>query len=440
MRPYDEKDPKSIECYAKRLVDKSIRDLVAIDPGRKYRGKGELGQLLEDIYFEYTPNSISEPDFAEAGVELKTTPLKIVNNRYVSKERLVLNVINYSNESKVRFEESSFWKKNSVLLLMFYLHENGKLPIDLIFKICRLWKFPEADLKIIRDDWSKIVQKISDGKAHELSEGDTLYLGACTKGSTAAKSYTTQPYSLNPAKRRAYSLKSRYLNSIIDESLLAESEPVIKSDSELTPERTFEEHVIDRFAKFYGYTEVEIAVEIGISLPTSKHKLYVLARSILGVSKDRIQEFEKANVEMKTIRLEESGALKESMSFRQIQFAEIVNEVWENSYWLETLTKRFFFVVFQKDNAGALRLKKVMFWAMPVTDLEIARKFWEDTKAKILANDFDHFIKASENPVCHVRPKGRDSYDLMATATGLMKKKKSYWLNAQYIKKAIGEN
>ena len=34
---------------------------------------------------------------------------------------------------------------------MFYLHEEGKLPFDVIFKIVRYWKFPETDLKSIKD-------------------------------------------------------------------------------------------------------------------------------------------------------------------------------------------------------------------------------------------------------------------------------------------------
>lgn len=39
------------------------------------------------------------------------------------------------------------------------------------------------DLKQIEEDWNLIIKKIRDGKAHEISEADTMYLGACTKGS-----------------------------------------------------------------------------------------------------------------------------------------------------------------------------------------------------------------------------------------------------------------
>lgn len=93
---------------------------------------------------------------------------------------------------------------------------------------------------------------------------------------------------------------------------------------------------------------------------------------------------------MKTIKLEKSGALKESMSFSQIQYKEIVNEEWDDSYWFNSLTKRFFFIIFQKNKENQLVFKKVMFWTMPSKDFETARLFWEDTKQKIINTDFNH--------------------------------------------------
>ena len=207
--PYDKKDPFSIEAYAKGLINNSLRSLYGGDLENAYSGKGSLGQLIEFLYFGYQPNSNSKPDFPEAGVELKTTPIKKNSNGFVSKERLVFNIIDFEEEYKYSFKESSFWKKNGLLLLIFYLYEIEKIEIDYIFKIARLWRFPLTDLKIIKDDWNTIVGKIKAGKAHEISEGDTLYLGACTKGSTALKSKRTQPFSNKKAQQRAFSLKSK---------------------------------------------------------------------------------------------------------------------------------------------------------------------------------------------------------------------------------------
>ena len=49
----------------------------------------------------------------------------------------------------------------------------------------------------------------------EISEGDTMYLGACTKGPTAEKSLRSQPFSDIKAKQRAYSLKQSYVSEIL---------------------------------------------------------------------------------------------------------------------------------------------------------------------------------------------------------------------------------
>ena len=46
----------------------------------------------------------------------------------------------------------------------------------------------------MKQDYNKIVAKILDVKAHELSEGDTQYLGACRKGQKEDKDvYYTLP-------------------------------------------------------------------------------------------------------------------------------------------------------------------------------------------------------------------------------------------------------
>lgn len=49
-----------------------------------------------------------------------------------------------------------------------------------------MFSFPEEDLAIIEHDWKTIMRKVRAGRAHELSEGDTLYLAACTKGANAS--------------------------------------------------------------------------------------------------------------------------------------------------------------------------------------------------------------------------------------------------------------
>ena len=58
--PYNKKDPKSIETYAKGLLNKSLKDVLGGNIVQTYKGKGKLGQLLEELYFQYKPNSNAE--------------------------------------------------------------------------------------------------------------------------------------------------------------------------------------------------------------------------------------------------------------------------------------------------------------------------------------------------------------------------------------------
>ena len=124
---YNPSDKNSVIDYAKKLKGKSLRQIC--DPKilkHSYSGKGNFGQVLEKFYFGYEPNSTAEADFAQIGMELKSSPLKqLKNNEYRSKERLVLNIINYLNVVNQNFENSDFInsyaaEKLTVALPLYY--------------------------------------------------------------------------------------------------------------------------------------------------------------------------------------------------------------------------------------------------------------------------------------------------------------------------------
>lgn len=457
QREYNITSPQSIVNYGMRLLGHSLREL---HPDAKiFNGKGGLGTSVEYYHYDYEPNSESRPDFPEAGLELKCTPLKLLADKSMgSKERLVLNIINFIEEADKSFETSSFWNKNKFLLLMFYLHESGVDPVDMLFKLIRTWTFPEEDLKIIRDDWSKIHSMILDGKADELTEGLTFYLAACMKGSKAGEDMRKQPFSEKLAQQRAYSLKSGYINKIILASYLDEnlrqqlnispkrlvalqkkysSENVVKSVKVYKHGETFEELIERRMRPFYGKTIAQIVKELGVELnSSSKDFSYHVCRAILGVKTRRIQEFENAGVSLKTIALEANrDYIVESMSFPYIRFVDIVNQSWEDSDWYNLLTSKFFFVIFRKstdDIKHHMTLEKVFFWNMPRTDLEVAEELWNDTRDKVINGDYDNFITTKSHPICHVRPHGTKG-QTVETPQGIRVQPKCFWLNNNYI-------
>ena len=71
--PYNPDDKNSIIAYAKKLKGKALCDVCDIDLIKNnLKGKGHYGQILEEFYFFYKPNSDSEPDFPLAKLELKS--------------------------------------------------------------------------------------------------------------------------------------------------------------------------------------------------------------------------------------------------------------------------------------------------------------------------------------------------------------------------------
>lgn len=311
--PYDQKDESSIEEYGKRLKNSTLRKTKGVkNIPDKYliydqtkRTKGVFGHILERYYYGIKPdNTVSEPDFKEAGVELKSTPIKkLKSGKFSAKERLVLNLINYQTEGKNDFFSSSFMKKNRNIMLIGYLHDANKNVVDLLVKIVETLKYDdltEQDKKIIREDWEKIISKIRSGKAHELSEGDTFYLGACTKA--ANKTIRRDQLGDAPnAKPRAYSFKSGFMTYIIRG--LLDAEPVIKKVDELK-KKNLEDIIIEKFKPYLGKTVEEIHEIVGEGLnKRSKNYFALLANRMLGVKEKKIEEFEKANIKMKTIRI-----------------------------------------------------------------------------------------------------------------------------------------
>src|SRR5690625_1294897 len=144
--------------YAKQAESLTFGHIDKTDRLKNKRLKGGLGQIVEESFFGYEVNSDKEADFKDLGVELKVTPIRELKNGMISsKERLVLNIINYEKEYKKTFYTSSFWEKNAELLIMFYLWRKDWERKDYPIVKSILHNFNETDLAIIKQDWQKIV-------------------------------------------------------------------------------------------------------------------------------------------------------------------------------------------------------------------------------------------------------------------------------------------
>lgn len=447
---YDEKSVNSILEYANKLVGQSFGEIDKYSRLEDNKGKGNLGQVVEESYFEYDVNSRAEADFAHVGIELKVTPYKINKNKTISaKERLVLNIINYMEEYKKTFYESSFWKKNKELLLVFYEWQKELDKKDYIIKDVMLHKFSEEDLIVIRNDWETIVNKIKAGKAHEISEADTNYLGACSKGSSK-NSVRRQPFSETLAMQRAFSLKSSYMTHLIRKRLGNKVENTVSILR--GTKKGIEELLHDKFTPYYGKSIDEICSELDINLVSKngtipKNYAQIISSKILGIKDnkiDNIEEFSKANIKFKTVRIEKSGKIKQHMSLETFKYTEIIKETWEESELRSMFAEqKYLFVVFRYDYNDILRLDKIKIWNMPLSVLDTKLKeTWKETVKVIKegliievkgGRKFDNMPASTFNRVCHTRPHAQNSNDTYMLPDGREHVKKCFWLDREYI-------
>jgi len=433
---YDKSSVQSIFEFAMRLTGRSLSEMVSLPEGvANKRNRGDLGTLVEKYYFKHVPPTNLGPDFPDAKLELKTTGLvRDQAGRFRAKERLVLTMINYEVIAHEKWEDSYFLKKCKLMLILFYLFSKDIAVQDRKFVLNPLiYRMTEDDKLVIKRDWEIIHQKVIEGKAHELSEGDTFYLGACRKGTGGVKEkLQKQPFSKEPAKSRAFSFKQSYVNQLLTGHIEGEASLGISNSLD------FEAATALRFEPFIGKSVNEISFLMNFHKKSPKQKAFhrLLANKILSAGSQNVVEVEKAGIELKTIRLRASGQPREAMSFPGFKTSEIVKEDWDDSVFAEKLEKKFLLVVFRTDEYDNEYLYKVSYWNMPYRDRMEAKRVWEETK-RLAGIDAKKLPKSADSRVAHVRPKARDGDDKELTPQGELVVKKCFWLNKSYIAEIV---
>lgn len=469
LQDYDETNPISIENYAQKLIGKTFADVCNEDDmsqamvvretsdyearHENKKRKGGLGEIIEERFFHYHCNNDSRPDFDKAGVELKVTPYKInkKNSSIAAKERLIITMIDYFTVVDESFEKSHLWQKAKLILLIYYLYQQEiKNRLDYKIGYAKLFTPPEQDIKIIKHDFEVIVKKIKAGKAHELSEGDTLYLGAAPKAATS-QDRRKQPYNVELAKPRAFAFKNSYMTYVLNNYIIPGKttyEPIVKG--ELSD--SFEDYVVNKINAYKDYSVEALCGKFQIKYQKKPKNLEaMLAYRILGIKGNHAEEFEKANVVVKTIRIGKNNKIKESMSFPTFKFKELVEEEWETSTFGTYLSDtRFLLVVYKFDENKNLKLKGCQFWNIPYKDLEVeVHSVWNRT-IKVLkeglqitnknGRNYNNLPNASENSVCHVRPHAQNAKDTYELPDGREYPKQCFWLNNSYILSQLNED
>lgn len=470
---YDKTSVDSILQYAKQLEGHTFLDVM--EQYLEYHGmsvegaltddthaKGQLGNFLEKFYFGYKLNGDQEADFKEAGVELKQTCIDIKKDgSYTAGERLSITNISFKEPVEHDFYKSHVWEKIRLMLLIHYIRDKSVQRMLYKIMFVNLFTPPADDLNIIIDDYMKIISKIEAGKAHELSESDTLYLGACTKGATAAKSMRPQFYGDHTlARKRNFCFKRNYMDYILHMYVLKDEVPYerIITDSDELKKQTFEDIIIGRISTYIGKTDKHLCKKLHRKYNNNKSQWIDLAYRMLGIKGNHAEEFVKANIVVKAIRLEEDGDMCESMSFPAFKFVDLANQKWKDSdvykYFSET---KFLFVVYKRVGSTYV-LKGAKLWNMPADDLnKTVRAGWKSVR-RIIRKGVQFSVSSkgkvsnnlpgkNDNKIIHIRPhakksayrlsdglvRGNVERDANPLPDGQWMTTQSFWINNSYI-------
>ena len=94
-------------------------------------------------------------------------------------------------------------------------------------------------------------------------------------------------------------------------------------------EKSFEEVILEKIQKHIGKSDKRLCAIYDREYNNNKAQWVDLTYRMLGIKGNHAEEFEKANIVVKAIRLEENGKMKESMSFPPFRFCDLVRQDWE---------------------------------------------------------------------------------------------------------------
>lgn len=430
--------------YTKKIKGKTFKELdinhvLDLNP----KDKGNLGKIIETGFYGYPNNNRAEADFANLGIELKVTGYRKNKNGTISaKERLVLNKIDFSKIVKEKFNFSHLLLKSKKILIIWYEYDKNKEYKDFIITDYQYYDMT-GDLLVIKNDYEIIKQKVLDGKAHLLSEGDTSYLGACPKGSTG-KDETPQPFSNTKAMPRAFSLKNSYMTW-----LLRNSNIVLEVDN--VEYKTVVEYVFAQIQKYISKKQLYIYEQITkrkiVGTPPKQLNKMISDR-LIGKDKDlpiKNPLFKKVNYIIKNIPVDENGYPIERMAFRDLVLSEFQEE-WEDSYWKNYFEEVTLIVICYKGERnsknGERKLDSVKQISFSSDDIELLGRTYNQVKKAIEKHDISllPYPKTIEGQIMEVAPKGKGGDDAYKNFFKKDVTRVCFMLSRDFLFKKLSEN
>lgn len=181
-------------------------------PNDLTKDKGWVGQLIEKVLGANAKN-LSEPDFKELGIELKTIPI----NRALKAQEST-----YVCTAPIDFETANFFKSRVYSKLKHVLWVpveavNNKSLAERRIGTPFLWQPNKDELNILKSDWEELTEMLQCGQAHILNAkyGNYLHIrpkAASSKVMQKTKSLDGADISVVP---KGFYLRTRFTNKVI---------------------------------------------------------------------------------------------------------------------------------------------------------------------------------------------------------------------------------
>ncbi len=430
--------------YTKSIKGKKFSDFDKENKlSEKVADKGILGKIIETGFYNYSNNNKAEADFANLGVELKVSGyIKNKNGTISAKERLVLGMINYNSIINEEFNFSKLIFKNKKILIIWYEYDKNKAYGDFVITDFQLYDM-SGDSLIIKNDFEVIKKKVMDGNAHLLSEGDTSYLGACTKGANG-NIKISQPYSNILAKPRAFSLKNSYLTGILRSANIVLNVDNIQYSNVV-------DYVFAQFERFIGETQSQIFYELAHKKITDivpKNLNKMISDRVIGKDRELPEKnslFRKVNYYIKNLPVDFHGYPLERMSFRNLRLSEF-EEDWDNSEWKTYFEEVTIIVVCYRGDNNSKNGERILDGIKKISfnsdDIELFGRTYNMVRKAVLNKDSSllPFPKCYVGQVLEVAPKGQKNDNAYETMFNSDITKICFMLDKDFLYKKLNEN
>ncbi len=364
---YDRHDPSDLERHVRQLLHQRLGDMVDVGSAEVQGSltRGRVGHLYEH-YLGIPPNSDAGPDIPECGIEVKSVPLKRGKSAFQPKERTFITAIDYDRIVDEDFEGSPLDLKTRHTLYLFYEHQPEAAIADFRTIGVLLHERDDVDELMLREAHAHVRKMVREGRAHELSEGDTWGVGAATKDSSGRD--IPQPFSPLPARRRAFAWKPQVTARLWQAAKPRDAQGLLqlRVPDEMA---TLQERIRNRVRAAAGTPVEDLRRRFAPHLSDGYKALTsAVSRQLIdGPSQDGLETLDRLGVTVRTMRVDPATLRpREAVSFPAFDPVELTRETWETSELLSRV-RSLLLIVFDesREHPGSTAPHRLLLAARP---------------------------------------------------------------------------